>query len=308
MDRGQSLIVPPLFDGTNYAYWKVRMRAFLLSLDEKMWQVMEVGWTKPKEAPANWDDAKIKAANFKSRALNALFIAITNEEFKKISSTETAKETWTILQTTYEGTKAVESKFEKMDDQNDIHIAYAKLYKVFEKYEKLYRLATKKLSDVELEQEKLSTKFDKANQTIGALRFEKIFFVERTKTLMVELFQVRAQLERTLSAKLDEMLSMQKSASNQTGLGYDFSFPNIASSSTTVFVSPANNIESENNDAKIVIASENINKGLRKVMLKSLKRRSSIFIITVEQLDILVLIATSSKPLNRAIVWSHPEN
>ena len=45
----------------------------------------------------------------------------------------------------------VESKFEKMDEQDDIHTTYAKLYKVSEKYEKLYRLATKKLSKVELE-------------------------------------------------------------------------------------------------------------------------------------------------------------
>ena len=45
----------------------------------------------------------------------------------------------------------MDSKFEKMDDQDDIHIAYQKLYKVFEKHEKLYRLATKKLSDVELD-------------------------------------------------------------------------------------------------------------------------------------------------------------
>ena len=42
---------------------------------------------------------------------------------------------------------------------------------------------------------------------------------------------------------------------------YDFSSPNIASSSTTVFVSLANNVNSENNDVKIVLASENINKG-----------------------------------------------
>ena len=69
------------------------MRAFLQSLDEKMWQVMEIDWTKPTEASANWDDAKIKAANFNSRALNALFSAVTKEEFKKISSAETAKET-----------------------------------------------------------------------------------------------------------------------------------------------------------------------------------------------------------------------
>ena len=73
MDRGQSLIIHPLFDDTNYAYWKVHMRAFLQSLDEKVWQAVEIGWTKPKEAPADWDEAKIKVANFNSRALNALF-------------------------------------------------------------------------------------------------------------------------------------------------------------------------------------------------------------------------------------------
>ena len=77
------------------------------SLDEKVWQAMEIGWTKPTEAPADWDDVKIKAANFNSRALYALFSAVTNEEFKKISFIETAKEAWTILQTTYEGTKTV---------------------------------------------------------------------------------------------------------------------------------------------------------------------------------------------------------
>ena len=68
MDRGQFLIIPPLFDGTNYVYWKVRMRAFLRFLDEKVWQVMKIGWVKPNEAPADWDEAKIKAANFNSRA------------------------------------------------------------------------------------------------------------------------------------------------------------------------------------------------------------------------------------------------
>ena len=70
-----------------------------------------------------------------------------------------------------------------MDEQDDIHTAYAKLYKVSEKYEKLYRLDTKKLSDVELEQEEISMKFYEANQTIGALRFENNFLVERPRSL-----------------------------------------------------------------------------------------------------------------------------
>ena len=83
------------------------MRVFLQSLDKKVWQAVEISWTKPKEVPTNWDDANIKVANFNSRALNALFSIVTNEEFKKISFTETAKEAWTVLQTTHEGTKAV---------------------------------------------------------------------------------------------------------------------------------------------------------------------------------------------------------
>ena len=147
-----------------------------------------------------------------------------------------------------------------MDDQDDIHTAYEKLYKLSKKYEKLYRLATKKLSDVELEHEELSTKFDEANQAIGALRFENNFLAEKTKKLEVELFQVKAQLERTSSAKLDKMLSIQKSASGCIGLGYDFPSSNISSTSATVFVPPSNNVEIENNNVKTDLASENLDK------------------------------------------------
>ena len=47
--------------------------------------------------------------------MNALFNAVTNEEFKKISLTKIAKEAWTILQTTYKGTKAVkDSKLQRL--------------------------------------------------------------------------------------------------------------------------------------------------------------------------------------------------
>ena len=97
---------------------------------------MEIGWVKPKEVPTNWDEAKIKMANFNSRALNALFNVVTNEEFNKISLTEIAKEAWTILQTTYERTKVVkDSKLQrrmtsfkeiKMEDET-FNEFYAKL-------------------------------------------------------------------------------------------------------------------------------------------------------------------------------------
>ena len=57
------------------------------------------------------------------------------------------------------------------------------------------------------------------------------------------------------------MLSLQKSASDRTGLGYDFSSPNIAFTSATIFIHLANNIETENNVLKNEFASENIDKG-----------------------------------------------
>ena len=88
-----------------------------------------------------------------------------------------------------------------------------------------------------------------------------ISWLKRLRSFEAELFQVRAQLERTSSAKLDEMLSFQKSAFDRIGLGYDFSSPNIVSFSNTMFVSPVNNVDSENNDVKTVLASENIDKG-----------------------------------------------
>ena len=98
---------------------------------------MEIGWTKPTKASADWDDAKIKTANFNSRALNVLFNVVMNEEFKKISSIETAKEVMTILQTTHEGTKAVkDSKLQrltlsfeeiKMEEDKSFVEFYAKL-------------------------------------------------------------------------------------------------------------------------------------------------------------------------------------
>ena len=122
--------------------------------------------------------------------------------------TTTINPTKGIVEDVDEEKELVEFKLEKMDDQDDIHIAYEKLCKLSKKHEKLYRLATKKLNDVELDREELSTKFDEANQTIGALRFENNFLAEKTKKLKAELFQVRAQLERTSSAKLDEMLSL----------------------------------------------------------------------------------------------------
>ena len=67
------------------------------------------------------------------------------------------------------------------------------------------------------------------------------------------------------------MLSLQKSASNRTGLGYGFSSSNTTSTSTTVFVPPSNNVEIENNNVKTDLASENLDKG-KSILREPLKQ------------------------------------
>ena len=84
---------------------------------------------------------------------------------------------------------------------------------------------------------------------------------EKTKKLGAELSQVRGQLERTSSAKLDDVLNIQKFASDRTSLGYGLSSSNTASSSTTVFVPSTNNVKIENNEIKTEFSCENLDKG-----------------------------------------------
>ena len=81
MDRSQSLNTPPYFNGSNYAFWKVRMRAFLYSIDESVWDAVDVSWTRPEEAKSTWDKAALTASNANSKALNAIFRGVSPGRF-----------------------------------------------------------------------------------------------------------------------------------------------------------------------------------------------------------------------------------
>ena len=85
MDQSQCLNVPPFFDGNNYAFWKVQMRAFLCSIDDTLWDAVEVGWTRPEATKSTWDKAAIATANVNNKALNAIFCGVFPDEFHRIS-------------------------------------------------------------------------------------------------------------------------------------------------------------------------------------------------------------------------------
>ena len=137
MEHGHSLVVPPHFDGNNYAYWKVRMKAFLKSIDERVWNSVEYGWEKPTTPVSEWQTSQKEAAAFNSKVMNAIFNAVSMEEFKRISNVKVAHTAWNILQTVHEGTKTVKmnklhqltTRFEsiRMNDDESFNEFYAKL-------------------------------------------------------------------------------------------------------------------------------------------------------------------------------------
>ena len=107
MEHEHSLVILPHFDGNNYAYCKIRIKAFLKSIDERVWNSVEYGWEKPITPVSEWQTSQKEAAPFNSKVMNAIFNAVSMEEFKRISNVEVTHIAWNILQTVHEGTKAV---------------------------------------------------------------------------------------------------------------------------------------------------------------------------------------------------------
>ena len=73
------------------------MKAFLKSIDERVWNSIEYEWEKPATPVSEWQNFQKKAAAFNSKAMNAIFNVISMEEFKRISNVEIAYTAWNIL-------------------------------------------------------------------------------------------------------------------------------------------------------------------------------------------------------------------
>ncbi|CAM8978326.1 unnamed protein product [Rhodiola kirilowii] len=137
----QNITRPPLLEGNKYGYWRVRMKAFLKSQDDSVWEAVEHGWTHPVAtdeegkvsslAKDKWTEVQKNAEAANSKAMNAIFSGVDGKNFKMISTCEIAKTAWDILRTAHEGTTKVKisriemvtSKFENLRMQEDETIA-----------------------------------------------------------------------------------------------------------------------------------------------------------------------------------------
>ncbi|CAM8955162.1 unnamed protein product [Rhodiola kirilowii] len=89
----QNITRPPLLEGNKYGYWRVRMKAFLKSHDESVWQAVENGWTPPVTTNAGkvsplakdkWTEIHKNTEAVNSKAMNAIFSGVNGKNFKMI--------------------------------------------------------------------------------------------------------------------------------------------------------------------------------------------------------------------------------
>ena len=66
------------------------MKAFLKSIDERVWLSVENGWERPTTAIGEWTTAQKEAASFDSKVMNAIFNTVSMEDFNRISNVEIA--------------------------------------------------------------------------------------------------------------------------------------------------------------------------------------------------------------------------
>eukprot|EP00253_Pinus_taeda_P032684 PITA_32684 len=119
---------PPLFDGTNFGFWKKRMTYYLMSLGPEVWHFVRNEYKMNTTLPTDQDERKAYIAN--AKAMKSITNGITDSEFTKIMHCTSAKEMLEKLVSLYDGDSKVKKAkiqthrrpFEilRMGDEEDI--------------------------------------------------------------------------------------------------------------------------------------------------------------------------------------------
>ncbi|KAK0587764.1 hypothetical protein LWI29_028507 [Acer saccharum] len=115
--EGASSMRPPLLKGDNYSSWKGKMESYLSAIDDRVWMVIEDGFTAPTvtaedgiivpKPKVQWSTEEFEASKWNNKAMHALLSAMDESQYKLIQITKNAHEAWKILETAHEGTEVV---------------------------------------------------------------------------------------------------------------------------------------------------------------------------------------------------------
>jgi hypothetical protein len=210
--EGTSTSKPPLFDGTNFSFWKVRMRTYLMALGDDVWDVVETGYTKPVVLASKDDKLEF---SFNAKGMNAILNGLAEAEFVKVMHLETAKAMWDKLISSYEGNEKVKDaklqtyrlKFEQLKMNEDETVS-----KYFLRVEELVNAMKglgEKIEESFLVQKILRSLLDKFNPKVSAIEE-----LNDLKTLSID------QLLGTLTA-YEMRISKDKSITREASFKVD---------------------------------------------------------------------------------------
>ena len=116
MTEGASNSRPPFLKGHNYGFWKLRMKAYIRSINERAWMTLEECYLAPNKSEngvtiskprSEWTINEFELAKRHHWAMNAIFGGVDSRQFRYIQNLETTKEAWDALRVINEGTKVV---------------------------------------------------------------------------------------------------------------------------------------------------------------------------------------------------------
>ena len=111
MAEGESTNTLPLFFGSNYDYWKARMKIYIQAKDYACWSIIENGpiiptkITKKEEVlkPQNeWTPLDTKNMQNNAKAIHIVYCVLDANEYNRVSGCETAKKIWNKLEVTHD--------------------------------------------------------------------------------------------------------------------------------------------------------------------------------------------------------------
>jgi hypothetical protein len=209
---GTSTNKAPLFNGTNFGFWKVRMRTYIMALGADVWDVVETGYVKPVVLASKDDKLEF---SFNAKAMNAILSGLAEAEFVKVMHLETAKAMWDKLISSYEGNEKVKDaklqtyrlQFEQLKMNEDETVN-----KFFLRVEELVNAMKglgEKIEDVLLVQKILRSLPDRFNPKVSAIEE-----LNDLKTLSID------QLLGTLTA-YEMRISKDKSTTREASFKAD---------------------------------------------------------------------------------------
>jgi hypothetical protein len=96
---------PPVFDGDNFPYWKIRMEAYLEAIDIGVYKAATQGFPEPRD-PANLVGEEFNYEKWNAEAKTLFLEAFAKMSFNRVRNHRNAHDLWMDICALHEGTRS----------------------------------------------------------------------------------------------------------------------------------------------------------------------------------------------------------